>query len=405
LKTFSYPPIEELSEIDEIAELLSSLNVSVVTFEEAAKARYEKLMILPGYLFFASTESFLKNFEYSTLGMFADGLRNDNFYLDYQLPKDKNILEVYFGYFPRLSRSSTTQKEPLKTTFELVELNFIKDIWSRIIEGFPSKRYEDFQPSDLLVVMRRWGKDPYLLRDGVVLADLLKDLVTSEQNINRVIYRGLSQDHNFLEIDITEFRDWLSARGVKFVFWNEILNESTLESIFVNPESLLTTEKIGRLGYLFAFDSTVNLVASLCAKNTKVIVPDSKIFENIFEHRNANIILKDHCKLVNRILVSEEKDFQKIALEYEAGGWPNQVKDKYLEDFQATNMRITEERDGLTAERDGLTAERDGLTAERDGLTAERDGLTAERDALINSTIWKATKPVRRVVAWIKRKD
>jgi hypothetical protein len=52
-----------------------------------------------------------------------------------------------------------------------------------------------------------------------------------------------------------------------------------------------------------------------------------------------------------------------------------------------------------------LTAERDGLTAERDGLTAERDGLTAERDALINSTIWKATKPVRRVVAWIKRKD
>jgi hypothetical protein len=45
-------------------------------------------------------------------------------------------------------------------------------------------------------------------------------------------------------------------------------------------------------------------------------------------------------------------------------------------------------------------AERDSAVAERDSAVAERDSAVAERDNLLNSNIWKITKPYR----WIKSK-
>jgi hypothetical protein len=136
LKTFSYLAPEEIPAINEISELMLSLNTTIVTFEEAKKTRYEKLMILPGYLFFASTESFLRNFEYSTLGMFADGLRNDNFYLAHQLSREKGVIEIYFGDLNILNPEGTSSPFAPSVTYEFVELNFIKEIWSKILEDF-----------------------------------------------------------------------------------------------------------------------------------------------------------------------------------------------------------------------------------------------------------------------------
>jgi hypothetical protein len=58
------------------------------------------------------------------------------------------------------------------------------------------------------------------------------------------------------------------------------------------------------------------------------------------------------------------------------------------------------ERDNAIAERDNAIAERDNAIAERDNAIAERDNAIAERDNLINSNIWKATKPYR----WLRDK-
>jgi hypothetical protein len=44
----------------------------------------------------------------------------------------------------------------------------------------------------------------------------------------------------------------------------------------------------------------------------------------------------------------------------------------------------------------------DELTQQRDELTQQRDELTQQRDELLNSTIWKATKPIRWIVNLIK---
>jgi hypothetical protein len=56
----------------------------------------------------------------------------------------------------------------------------------------------------------------------------------------------------------------------------------------------------------------------------------------------------------------------------------------------------------LTQQRDELTQQRDELTQQRDELTQQRDELTQQRDEMINSTIWRVTKPLRNVVNLLK---
>jgi len=48
-------------------------------------------------------------------------------------------------------------------------------------------------------------------------------------------------------------------------------------------------------------------------------------------------------------------------------------------------------------ERDSAVAERDSAVAERDSVVAERDSAVAERDSVLNSKIWKLTKPYRKL--------
>jgi hypothetical protein len=63
----------------------------------------------------------------------------------------------------------------------------------------------------------------------------------------------------------------------------------------------------------------------------------------------------------------------------------------------------TQQRDELTQQRDELTQQRDELTQQRDELTQQRDDLTQQRDAILNSTIWRATRPIRWFVSQFKR--
>ena len=63
----------------------------------------------------------------------------------------------------------------------------------------------------------------------------------------------------------------------------------------------------------------------------------------------------------------------------------------------------TQQRDELTQQRDELTQQRDERTQQRDELTQQRDELTQQRDVILNSTIWRATRPIRWFVNQFKR--
>ena len=47
--------------------------------------------------------------------------------------------------------------------------------------------------------------------------------------------------------------------------------------------------------------------------------------------------------------------------------------------------------------------EGDELTQQRDELTQQRDELTQQRDAVLNSTTWRVTKPIRDLITFLKR--
>jgi hypothetical protein len=75
-------------------------------------------------------------------------------------------------------------------------------------------------------------------------------------------------------------------------------------------------------------------------------------------------------------------------------------RDQVAADRDRITKELTSERDQVAADRDRITKE---LTSERDQVAADRDRITGERDDLLNSTIWRATKPIRWFANLFKR--
>lgn len=64
--------------------------------------------------------------------------------------------------------------------------------------------------------------------------------------------------------------------------------------------------------------------------------------------------------------------------------------------------RLAFERDNLASERDRLAADRESFSIQRDNLSAERDRLEADLQAVMNTKIWRWTKPLRVLLSKIK---
>jgi hypothetical protein len=64
---------------------------------------------------------------------------------------------------------------------------------------------------------------------------------------------------------------------------------------------------------------------------------------------------------------------------------------------------IIAERDRLSSEFTAMIAERDRLSSEFTAMIAERDRFQAELDAIKQSTTWRITKPLRRLIEFIRQ--
>jgi hypothetical protein len=89
-------------------------------------------------------------------------------------------------------------------------------------------------------------------------------------------------------------------------------------------------------------------------------------------------------------------------------------RDQISEERERITKELTSERDQVAADRDRIAGERDQiseereritkeLTSERDQVAADRDRIAGERDDLLNSTIWRTTKPIRWFANLFKR--
>jgi hypothetical protein len=71
--------------------------------------------------------------------------------------------------------------------------------------------------------------------------------------------------------------------------------------------------------------------------------------------------------------------------------------------LDAESRAPTIERDTLAAECRALMVERDALRRVRDALAAQRDAALVKHDALLGSTSWRLTAPLRAALDMVRR--
>jgi hypothetical protein len=77
----------------------------------------------------------------------------------------------------------------------------------------------------------------------------------------------------------------------------------------------------------------------------------------------------------------------------------------HLAQVQGTFGSISDDiiQSSRNAEIKDLKTQVDSLVAENDGLVAERDLIMREKNAVVNSTIWKVTRPYRLVLEYLRK--
>jgi hypothetical protein len=381
---------------DKYINLLAENGITCVEKTFAQEQTYESLILQP-YESFDSHRKLLDWFRFKKIVYFSDSLRNGMFSFPELDPRTTEI--VYFGF--ELVESAffenlTSSQQNISRS--IVSVKNIGTTWNDLLGLYPeSNSTPIMQKNELLIAMRHWGSVPqYTLKQDNLHEYLLEELESCE-GLNRVIYRGhpwLSLDSD-LSIRRNLSKYFVFSKNIEFVFWEDLFEPNGEFPELTSPEGEFWKSK-HQLGQFFAFDGSLNTLVSLRCPETHIIYPNREVYKKYFEYEKSTNLVSEQV-LWQRELSDQIKNSSELS------GLCVTTSGKYYEKLIIQIAR--QERDVLTQERDVLTQERDVLTQERDVLTQERDVLTQERDVLTNSTIWRATKPVRRVVAWIKRKD
>jgi len=362
------------------------LNCNIISKELAFKNSYSELVIHS----FASFENQLETLDaisFEKLTLYSDGFRNGILHF---LPAGVLISKlIYFGFI--LSEDTLEYKlgDSSKTILrEVVSFKSIQDTWKRILRGNAINFRQVFDKGDLLIVMRYWGDENFLyqFKDSKSILDY----ITAE--IETVSYeRIILKSHPWFNLSF-DASSLESALGKKVITWENLFSTDVEHSELVSPEALMWALDESP-DYIFAFDSSLNILAAQNWKSTKVIYPSRTLYENYFK----NTLSTD--------FVSEQLDWISEVINWitnRPGSTFQLSTDGRLIEMFLQSMVLHEYRLKLVSLGDALTQERDALTQERDALTQERDALTQERDALVNSTIWRLTGFLRAVVSKIK---
>jgi hypothetical protein len=80
------------------------------------------------------------------------------------------------------------------------------------------------------------------------------------------------------------------------------------------------------------------------------------------------------------------------------------VEDRGVTDLLVTNFvgRLELVPNRLRSELKGVIAARDAALSERDGAIAARDAALSERDALLHSSSWRITAPLRSLSSVVR---
>ncbi len=156
------------------------------------------------------------------------------------------------------------------------------------------------------------------------------------------------------------------------------------------------------LGNSYFFDAALNVIngdPEFFKERTRI---DKLSFKEIFEIYQTNLLtLRSKFDATLDLYKDSKEEFiDNLPSDYFRNLFTNAFLNLELLENQPTP---TEKFIRMRNRAFELTQQRDELTQQRDELTQQRDELTQQRDELLNSTIWKATEPIRWFINLIKR--
>jgi hypothetical protein len=353
--------------------LLSENGITCVETGFAQDQTYENLILQP-YEGFASHENLLEKFNFKKIIYFSDCLRNGMFSFPKLDPRTSEF--IYFGF--ELVESAfidnlTSNQRNISRS--IVSVENISSTWNELLGLYSEfESASIMQQNDLLITMRHWGMAPQytLLQDN--LQDYLLEEFDGYERINRVIYRG----HPWVHLDFdSNINRHLSnslrfANKAEFVRWEDLFKQNIEFPELTSPEGEIWKSE-HQLGLFFGFDGSLNTLVNLRCPQTEIIYPKKEIYKKYFKYEKSTN------------LVSEQVQWQKDL----AAQMKNSIELSKI--CIATSGRYYEKLIIELIRQGG------------DGLVAERDGLVAERDGLAQSTIWRASKPIRWFLDGLKK--
>jgi hypothetical protein len=382
----------------ELATLADEYHITFIPEEDIQKTRYEEL-IIHSYFKFNNQQRYIAQIDFRTLTLYSDGIRNGF----YGLPNLDVRLTKLISFGLTLRETSFDICIPIEfgeLRHDVVDLNQISVTWSLLQQMRGMAIPILFNSSDLLIVMRYWDLPGsiYEFKPGVSILDYLKEEFSNRYMIDRVIFR---RDSRFdREIRLDELKS-LFPYVSEFVFWEEIFDTQSDFPELTAPESVIFSNGAGP-GYFFGFDSSLNVLVGWNWVKTKILWPQPHVFRGFFKIPRSFQHVKEQSTWMKAFIDSHSDE---EVIELQVSGHQNE---QYLTQIsfrlnEQERDALTQERDALTQERDALTQERDALTQERDALTQERDALTQERNTITNSTIWRSTFLLRRVITNLRK--
>jgi hypothetical protein len=350
---------------------------------------YEELFI-GSYHGFGGHKLLLKSVKFRFLTYFSDGMRNGMF----AFPSiDQRLIRlIYWGFFLDEESFFSQINRAAIASIQVVSFHALQSVWRDLLNKEINSALPTFVPGDLLLSMRYWGQDDvyYPIKTEITLLDYLEDEFSPKRDIRRVIVRPhplANTQFDLNEIEV-RFKDRFQV-----ISWDDFLGETNSQIEILTPEALVWLNVLSP-SFFFGFDSSLNVLVASMWPETEIIWPEYEKYSKIFSRSLSSSLVREQTAWMRMCAFQDSAEASEI-LEYKTPG--------YAIATVIASMIMNSQQVMLTS-TDGLVAERDGLVAERDGLVAERDGLVAERDGLVNSTIWKASKGIRKVVSWIKNK-
>jgi hypothetical protein len=378
------------------------LNIEFLNELPKDKSKYEILII------HAYNDTFSKFFdnsfhEFKQVYLYSDGMRNG---LSSLRNLTANTTKLIFFGFKFLEISALIRIYPksfyLFSNSDCVPFGVIGETWKELIEAHSLGRsFDKIDIDSLLLVMRYWGnEDHYPIKSSAAYLDYLKDVV-SKQESRKIIFKSHVREHHDFRVRDSIETLKLGQPDLSFSDWDDLVEKSTDFPELSSPEGYLWFSRNFDLN-LCAFDSSLNTVAEVTRGRRRLNIPSKDVLNLIFD--NEWLVEEILNRYVNSSTLGE------FFRRQSPGTILEQVvvlRDFVLDEepsYALTQERdaLTQERDALTQERDALSQERDALSQERDALSQERDALSQERDALTNSSIWRLTRPLRKILNILK---